>query len=471
MNDAHLINKYDRILRIAFYLNIYFLPISSAITESMFGVFFLTFLVKRIHLLVLSQKGLPSQSESWMKKIYLFFKAFKPVDGFLNKPVTVYALCIFLTIFFSRYPLMSLNAFFFKFWQTVFTYFIFIECFKTRKHLWIFLTVLLVSNTLVITNGLYQYFFHKDFIFGQPITDARVTSCFKHANDLSAYLISFLPIWLCLSYFYSIEGHGLARGRRCSTWPWFHATAKWRSEGSSLDTLKKTELVTNRWIDLGVMRWWRTILFVLGLLCLGLTLSRSGWMAFVVCLLWFVVYRPRLLFLLSIFIVIFFVIFFPIIKENRKLAFSPEPASSTSQRIVYWREASELISESPIVGVGLNTYSLAGIKFHMVNGWGGYPHNCYLQTAAETGIPSLLLFLWILFSLFRRIIANLKRTAERFLDRALLGLSIGFSAYLFQSFFDTNFYSVRLGSLMWILIGLLVFMVRLAEENNSQKVQ
>jgi O-antigen ligase len=436
MQETKLSRICDRILFYTYCATLYFLPISSAITESLFGIVFVAFVVKRCErFLLLEKEALQDNEKKRISKVGLFITAFKPAPNPLNQPILFYVAFVLISILFSHYPMMSLNAFFFKLFQDIFTFFIFIECFHTVRQLKILLSVLTVSFTLIVTNGLFQFFGGHDFIHHQPITDGRVTSCFKHANDLSSYFITFLPLFLCLSFFYPQK---------------------------NIDLDKK-------WFDSIYVKGFLTLLFVIALITLGLTYSRSGWLAFLLSLAWLMYRQPKLLLGMAVCALLFLVIFIPKLKQTRELAFSPEIGSFTSQRTVYWKEAGQIIKENPVFGHGLNTYSMAGTRFRGTGMWGGYPHNCYLQIAAETGIPSLLLFIWILVSLFKMGVKDIRSHPNSLISKILAGLLAGFTGYLIQSFFDTNFYSLRLSSLMWIVIGMIVFAHNLIQKTTTSK--
>ena len=128
-------------------------------------------------------------------------------------------------------------------------------------------------------------------------------------------------------------------------------------------------------------------------------------------------------------------------------------------RKVFWQEALQIIHKFPILGAGLNTYTKIIEQSKMQ--WVAYPHNCYLQMAAEIGTVGLLAFVWILFRLFFSVIANLPNVSDRFLNTVLVGFSAGLFGFLSHSFVDTNFYSVQLGNLLWVVMAVIMAIPRL----------
>jgi O-antigen ligase len=80
-------------------------------------------------------------------------------------------------------------------------------------------------------------------------------------------------------------------------------------------------------------------------------------------------------------------------------------ASNINERFVIWQKTMQLIKDHKLTGVGPGNWKIGIQKYGnkgLINEYGDYvldhTHNIYLQLAAETGIPGLLLFLtfWIL---------------------------------------------------------------------------
>jgi len=81
--------------------------------------------------------------------------------------------------------------------------------------------------------------------------------------------------------------------------------------------------------------------------------------------------------------------------------------------------------------------------------------------AAETGILGLSVFLGILWQLFHTAIARIRtrdktNNEEREMFAIYIGILCGLVAFLVHSFFDTNFYSLQLMIMFWVMVGWLV---------------
>jgi O-antigen ligase len=123
-------------------------------------------------------------------------------------------------------------------------------------------------------------------------------------------------------------------------------------------------------------------------------------------------------------------------------------------RFNFWKEALLIIKDYPLFGAGLNTYSTVAPRYRI--NWGGYPHNCYLHMAAETGLVGLASFLWLVLVFLRWSWTQIAMVKDSFLLSLALGGLTGLSGYLVQCFFDTNLYSVQLNTLFWLVMGMVM---------------
>lgn len=477
----------DKAMAFSFYALIYFLPISIALSETFTGLALLFYIFKRLSFfwIRVSQRGKQEARDNWF---IFFFSSFKPPANHLNIPVVLFLFFNLISVILSRYPWLSIEGFFGKALQSAFLYFNFIEAINSKKRLRKFLIVFLISATLISINGLYQYFAGKDFIHGHLVYDGRISSSFRAHNDFAAYLIVIIPIFLSLSVLSTINGVKRSFGHE-------------KEQVFSFFLSRRGKAMI-------------CVVFILSLACLGLTFSRGAWIALAFALLILSARKKRYIIANVLVLILFFNFFYPQLKETRQVRLMIDtvltddaldqrendlyPKSATvveperdgkklnileayvekfksirflggSGRTEYWREAIHMIRDYPIFGVGLNTYSVAGKGYKIT--WGGYPHNCYLQMAVETGILGLLSFLWLLGVIFNKSFRNLGSVKDPFLTLLLLGSLIGLGGFLVHSFFDTNFYSVQLGSFMWLVMGLIVAVQKIdqserIEENN-----
>jgi O-antigen ligase len=107
--------------------------------------------------------------------------------------------------------------------------------------------------------------------------------------------------------------------------------------------------------------------------------------------------------------------------------FKPKGVDSNQFRVVTWRTGIEMVKRHPLLGVGpegvkthFDEYVPADIPRPLPAGWYGHLHNIYLHYAAERGIPTMLVLMWLLLKIlydFWRGLRNLPpgRSDQRFL--------------------------------------------------------
>ncbi len=452
---------------------VYFIPISIAIVESLFGVALVSHFIKRglMFSLALRREAKVSVHRLFPQCVMLFLKSFKPVDSPLSLPLAAFVFSGFLSIFFSHYLVLSLRGFFFKLLEWVYLYFLFIEAISDRKRMKIVMWVFFVSALLAGVDGLVQHLTGKEFIFGRADFDGRISASFRHPNDFGAYLVVVSS--LAFSFLWLFPG-----GSRN---PW-----------GSLAMIRKQDALLVQGLRVFVMG-----LFLLLYYDLGWTFSRGAWGAFLLAFIYLGSLRKWRVVIPLLLIVVFMQFFSPQMEEKRKVSFitddtgyvprrlkmlqessrgengtsagggatadhsdgrngdylrailEPLEHFSGSGRSAFWEDAIPIIRHSPIFGNGINTYS------QMAKGRSGYPHNCYLQLTAEMGLLGLAIFGWMLYVLFREARRGLAWVKDSVLAFVLPGAMAGLMGFLVHSFVDTNFYSVQLGNLMWVTMGMI----------------
>jgi len=129
---------------------------------------------------------------------------------------------------------------------------------------------------------------------------------------------------------------------------------------------------------------------------------------------------------------------------------------SGMDRKLIWEAGRKMFISSPWLGLGLGTFMFNFEKFVVKNYLYGpsYAHNCYLQMSSEIGVVGLISFLFLLAYFFYngiRIINNSQRTLSWYV---LLGSLAAVLGYCVQMGVDTFLYSVDLGMLFWLLLGI-----------------
>lgn len=391
-----LINSLDEIILSSLYAVAFFFPISKAIIEIFSTLAIVCYIVKKI---ILRQK---------------------PPAASINLAILVFLFVCFVSILTSSNFKISSRIFFGKTLQDILFFFVLADTLSSERKLRNFLYVLFLSSAVLGTDGIYQYFTHKDFIRGRPtIFINRIYATFPSPNDFGCYLITVIPFLVTIFF------------------------AKFRFKA---------------------VRFLLVGLFFLLFTCLILTVSRGAWYAFAVSILFLGVwvYPIGLLFLLICLFITVTQPFFPaLIKERLSSLFLGFDASILSdegsiERRIFWMTGWKMFMSRPWTGLGLGTF-MSNFKNFVVETYQygpSYAHNCYLQMLAELGIIGLLSFLSILILFFCNGIRIIRERAKSFSWYILLGSMAAVLGYSVQMAVETIFYSLDLGMLFWMLLGL-----------------
>lgn len=351
---------------------------------------------------------------TWMAKRFTKKeRQFFPSTG-INFPLFAFLLISLVSILISSNRYLSTQGFFKKTLEYFFLFFVVFEVSSQKTVMRKMLLFLFAGAIIVGFDGIYQYFTHHELLRNRPFDYHKgITATFKNPNDLAGYLIAVLPISLSIML-----------------------------TGKLKDKLLKT---------LGVV-----VSILLGV-CLVMTSSRGGWLAFVTALIFMgIITREKKKFMwigVVICILLVALLVRPYSRSIVATLLTFHDAGSLDRKVM-WQAAINMIKDKPFFGHGLNTFMSNYTKY-----WVGgefmprYAHNCFLQITAELGIVGLFTFLWLIITFFIKSIRALKRTEDKFYIACITGITSGLFAYLAQSFVDTNFYSLQSAILFWVFLG------------------
>lgn len=146
-----------------------------------------------------------------------------------------------------------------------------------------------------------------------------------------------------------------------------------------------------------------------GLLALAVLLAetRAVWIATAVAslyLVWF--WRRWLVLLVPLVIVVAFLVSPTVIRERFTSLLHAKQADSNEFRKVTWRTGLRMIEAHPLLGLGpegpnyrFDEFIPEDVPHPRPEGWYGHLHNIYLQYAAERGIPTMLVMMWMLLQI------------------------------------------------------------------------
>lgn len=294
---------------------------------------------------------------------------------------------------------------------------------RIRRLFWAVVCV----SLLAYINGIFQSIWGFDFFRHRTLNKAealhRISASFVHPNDFGAFIISVLPLSMLF----------LAQ---------------------SLPKLKRFLLC---------------VISIAGIYCLLQTSSRAAWLGFFCAALIFLLFYNKRIALIAMGALVSLFFVFPHGMERVTSAFRYFLKGETNtvwERIQLWKGTSTMIGEHPILGFGINTFSKYFPQYKPAD----YPdvrycHNSYLQMWSEIGIIGLVAFLLIVVTIVMGAIRYLKTNKDRSLRWwLLLSFTAGYVAFLVQSGFDTNLYSLVLTTLFWSLSAAIVALTQTKEK-------
>ncbi|MDD5634915.1 MAG: O-antigen ligase family protein [Candidatus Omnitrophica bacterium] len=329
----------------------------------------------------------------------------------INLAVLIFYICLGISMITSGdLFLKSLRAWTTK-WAEGIILFYLARIFLDRDRIKRLLYVLAGSVFLLCIDGLWQKFAGVDFLRGFKMTETSeflaVRGTFAHYNDFGTFLV--------VAFFAAL---GLANYR----------------------------------LDKVPMRIYFTALNIILLVNLIFTYSRGAWSAFfaaLILLLFFV--RNKRIIVLSLSVIccgVLIAFFIPLSHEKIMVLLTKKD----SGRLAMWKDVLDMARQHPLVGCGVGLFMEI---FGKLKEWGyQYVHNCYLQMLVETGILGLVSFLLFVGLIIKRVWLSVAQDH----DRVVMGLGAAFAAFLVHAFFDTQFYSVQLSTLFWLLSAFLVQM-------------
>lgn len=103
---------------------------------------------------------------------------------------------------------------------------------------------------------------------------------------------------------------------------------------------------------------------------------------------------------------------------------------STVTRIIFWKEAVKLFLKNPLTGIGIGQFA-----FTKVSGAHLHAHNVYFNILAELGIIGIMIFIKILYEIYKLIIHYYKQCTDS-TKHLIASVGIGWIIVLFQFSFD-----------------------------------
>jgi O-antigen ligase len=365
--------------------------------------------------------------EGWFKFSLIFFL----YCIFINTPLSIDSFTsLQYSIFFLRWPLFALAL---GYWIL-----------NDKKSLKNFLVVSFFVCLFLILDTWYQYFLGFDIFGIKNFSETRLTGPFSGPH-IGMWLTKLIILPLLL--FTIIKKYKHFLNNRFSSVSFFIFFA----------VFFFTILITGERMALLM-----TILSIFSIL-LGLILTKNISILKMVFLLFF----------------IFFAIYLFSISDPEQTSRAINSSIdkiinwTSSDYALVWKSAFDVWMESPWFGAGLHKYReacallgtygtfenpiSAGVCFH--------PHNISMQLLSETGIVGFILFFTMVLSLSIRLLKDSFVKKDWLLFFLLL--NILFACFLpIQS--NTDFFSNKYSSLVWLLVGVSLALIRYIENKKNE---
>lgn len=350
----------------------------------------------------------------WLFKKIFILRDFKLEGSPLNWPIAAYLAFVVFSLFNSQFLVKSLNGLIGKTLEYIALYFVIIETVKTKKDLEKIVLSIILSCAFIGLDGLWQYFTGRDFIRVYEIWSmSRVKASFKFPTGFGGWLITVLPLCVALAVF---------------------------------DTKEKFYRLSAAFISL------------LLLACLVLSLTRGAWLAFIPAVIFITWKKGNLakkVLLLLLIVLVLGIGALALFGGKEMLELYTVRGQAVAHRAELTEMCLRMIKDRPLIGHGINTFMSIYERYARESSFSGvsYAHNCYLQIAVETGIFSLLAFLWMIASLFISSIRNIEKREDGFIKSVQIGSLAGLLAYLVHSAIETNLFSLQLAVLFYYMLG------------------
>ncbi len=220
--------------------------------------------------------------------------------------------------------------------------------------------------------------------------------------------------------------------------------------------------------------WLLLIPFLIQFRGIMVTFSRAGYLAFAVGLFAVSCFRSKMMTVLAIVGTVIIIMNPSLLPEgiryrmaqtfqkhhtNEEVVQTEDPSESlddsAAERLKVWKGAIQMVKDHPVFGIGYYMFESKILHY-----WPGSKshdaHNNYLLIAAEMGIPGILAFLWLLWSIFWNVWTYYRKTSDSFgkgLSLALLG---GIPSLLISNIYGSRFNYLEVSAYLWILTALIM---------------
>jgi putative inorganic carbon (HCO3(-)) transporter len=217
--------------------------------------------------------------------------------------------------------------------------------------------------------------------------------------------------------------------------------------------------------------WTKRFIFlaiIVMLIVLISTLSRTGWIAFFLSLLFLFLVAPKTrkpVITLAVTGIVAFLLFtttayWDILYQRFLGIIFPLQTQDFPGRTEVWGLGLKMFSEKPLTGVGVGSFHQLAIAYGETNLEA--PHNLFIYVISEFGIVGIGLFIFLIASLISETIRVLRRITDKREKLILLGIISAMVLYSLQGMVTS--FRLRENN-MWAVLGLLFASIRIYTSN------
>ena len=353
----------------------------------------------------------------------IFGEGYTIKQSFVHVPIVVFILAIIIATVTSLDPMGSFRDLAIHL-SALGLLFIMVNSVNSKNELNVMLTAFVFTATLVALYGIYQYLVGVELDPAwvdkaiNPDITIRVFSVFGNPNILAEYLIMSIPVSVALFW-------------------------------NSKRLIKKLIFLLTSMILVGT---------------LVLTISRGGWIGFAFGIFVFMFLVEQRLLLLCIPAGVLSVFVLPQSIINRIQTIGNLTDSSNAWRITTWQVTTDIIRDHWVAGVGFGYIPFKKtFETYIRTMSTSHAHNTYLEIAAELGIVGIMLFIILIFVIYKYAIINSKKSKDKYIKIITAGLLGGIASLLFQGLVEHVLYMPKIIITFWIMIGFILVTMKLSK--------